>query len=66
MDFAAIGKALKKLHIQEGRSAAEAGLDRGLNPHLCEPDKSNWETGFDTVTKTHWLRNGSVITIVED
>ncbi len=66
MDFAAIAKALKKIHIQEGRNAADAGIDRGLNPHMIEPDKSNWEYGYDTRVRLNWIIKGSTVLIVED
>jgi hypothetical protein len=46
MEFLQISESLRKIHINEGRNAALLGIDKGLNPHLWEPDKSNWDLGY--------------------
>lgn len=45
-----IRNALRILHEKEGRDAAILKLDRGMCPYHFDPDKSDWERGFDSLT----------------
>lgn len=47
MNFSDIKESLRKLNEKDGYSAAVLDLDRGLCPHLTEPDKGDWERGYD-------------------